>query len=514
MNFYKEISLYKPKRLDQSKKNIFVLYDQLSNIHPLITDPKKEILLFIESSKKPTLRNYHKQKLVFILSSMRHFALEKAKLGFEIIYHYSENFYDTALDEVRKQYALCEIGLLEPAEYETSSSLKHLDFLKIESNTLFLSTKEEFEILFQNKKNYLLETFYRFMRVKYSILMEGKKPIGGIWNFDKENREPFKFKDEVKNSSWIKKQDSVTLEVINLVNTKYKNHFGNLENFEWAVTRNEALHWLNNFIEFQLPNFGKYEDAMSIKHPYLFHSLISPYLNNGLLHPMECIEAAIQSYERGNSELNSVEGFIRQILGWREYMRHVFNQNPKDYASQNFFNHKNPLPKFYWEANSKMKCVDETISSVIKNSHSHHITRLMILSNLANLLNINPKELNDWFYEMYIDAFDWVVTPNVIGMGLYADGGIISTKPYIASANYIQKMGSEFCKNCIYDSKKILEEDGCPFNSLYWNFIIEKKSFYKKLPRDYSIIHLNKMSLEKIESIQKKAKSIREEIYG
>ncbi len=510
--FYQKISKFKPtKKSIQSKKTIFILFDQLSEFHSLITDPKKEILIFIETSAKPKLRNYHKQKLVLLLTSMREFALEKANSGFEIIYHYSDNFYDEAILEIKTKFQLDQIFLLEPSEWEIGSKLEKLNFLEIITNELFLIQENEFDQIFKDKKKYLLETFYRYMRKKYNILMDNEKPIGGKWNFDDENREVFKYKDLVPISNFKKNNSKILNEVIELVNSKYKNHIGSTEIFFYATTRTEALEWLNQFIENYLPLFGKYEDAISIQYPFLFHSLLSPYLNLGLLTPIECIQAAIQSYTKKKSPLNSVEGFIRQILGWREYMRMVYLKNKIKYQELNYFNHKYHLPEFYYKGNSGMFCIDDTVKNLNQFAYSHHITRLMILSNLANLLNINPKELNNWFWEIYIDAYEWVVTPNVIGMGLYADGGIISTKPYIASANYIKKMGPELCKSCKYNPEKTFEENACPFNSLYWNFISDKEEFYKSGSRDYSYLNLKKMDKKKLEMIKTKAKNIKKE---
>jgi deoxyribodipyrimidine photolyase-related protein len=504
-SFYKHIKKYNPKESEIQKLNWnWILYDQLSSVHSLINNPKKDALVFIESSTKPKLRNYHKQKLVYVLSSMRNFALQKAKEGYKIIYYFSENLYDLALIEIKKKYNISKITCLEPSEFETYDLIKKIPFLEIVENNLFLANQKDFEAVFENQKSYKLENFYRYMRKKYSILIENDKPEGGEWNYDKLNREPYKGLEKIpKRINFT--IDPVTKEVIDLINSKYKNHFGSTDNFNYATTREKALESLDYFCKYFLIHFGKYEDAMSIQDPNLFHSLLSPYLNNSLLSPMECIQKAIDYYKKNLAPLNSVEGFIRQILGWREYMRLVFNSNRKNYLNENFFNQTEKLPAFFWKGNSGMNCLDKTLEQVFENSYSHHITRLMILSNFATILGVAPKEVNEWFWTMYIDAFEWVVVPNVMGMGTFADGGKISTKPYIASANYIQKMGKEFCKNCKYNPKEIFTENSCPFNSLYWDFIHRNKDFYSKQFRDYSYLNLNKMEPKKLDKILTKA---------
>ncbi|HNE56655.1 MAG TPA: cryptochrome/photolyase family protein, partial [Leptospiraceae bacterium] len=485
-SFYKLIKQFRPKQDDLKNLNWnWILYDQLSNKHKLIQNTVQDGLIFIESKAKPECRNYHKQKLVYVISSMRNFAIEKGKEGFKILYFYSEKDYSLALEELKKKYTLNQIKCLEPSEYEVYRSIQKLTFLKILDNDLYISNLEEFQSIFKNQKNFKLETFYRYMRKKHSILVKNGLPEGGEWNYDRLNREPFKKRDKIPKRIDFS-LNAVTKEVIELVNSIYKNHFGNTNLFNYATTRQEALVALEFFCKHFLKEFGKYEDAMSIQEPNLFHSLLSPYLNNSLLSPMECIQKGIEYYEKKEVPLNSIEGFIRQILGWREYMRLVFISNRENYLQENFFKHTSKLPSFYWEGNSGMECLDQTIKQVIHTAYSHHITRLMVLSNFANLLGVNPKEINDWFWSMYIDAYEWVVVPNVMGMGTFADGGKISTKPYIASANYIQKMGTEFCKNCKYKPKEIFTEDACPFNSLYWDFIHRNKEYYSKQFRDYS----------------------------
>lgn len=516
MSFYHEIRKFLPNKTPENY--VWVLYDQLSIFHPILKTsiPQKTCLIFIETSQKPKLRPYHKQKLTLLLSSMRHFALEKAEEGFSILYQYSERTYAETIQDIRKTFKIPKIRLLEPSEFEVRKDLVGLEFLEIQENSLFLSSKADFDQVFPNgKKRFLQETFYRFMRKKYSILMEkdNKTPNGGKWNYDLKNRSAWKKTDPVPKPFPKLEKDAITLEVMDLVQNRYKEHYGNLNQFDWPVTRKQAMAFLEHFFQHLLPNFGKFEDAMSVKEPFLFHSRLSALVHLGLLHPMELITAALKQYSEKKVSIESVEGFVRQILGWREYMRHVYSTREQFFQETNFFQMENRLPDFFWKADSTMTCVDQTVETVLEHGYSHHITRLMVLSNLSNLLEVNPNELNEWFWFAYVDAFEWVVTPNVKGMGTFADGGLTASKPYIASGNYIQKMGNEFCKNCKFDPKKSTEENACPLNSLYWNFIDSHKDFYKKLGRpDFSISHWEKMDPEKKTAILEKAKLVRKKL--
>jgi deoxyribodipyrimidine photolyase-related protein len=518
MSFFQTISEGFPKKKEIKKWNWkFVLYDQLSHDHPLLSDPNAG-LIFIETSAKPALRPYHKQKLVILLSSMRHFAMEMKERGFPILYWYSEKFYDQALLEILEKFQIPKFEMLEAAEKEVSIPISKLDQCIVHKNTLFLSDEEEFNKLFQGK-SYLQETFYKYMRKKYNILIETKsgkpEPVGGQWNFDKENRLPHKKGDPLPFPYPRIPVDAITKEVIDLIESKYQNHWGDCKTFAWPVTRKDSLIWLDHFVKNLLPYFGPFEDAMNPEEPFLFHSLLSPLIHLNLISPKEVIQSALEAYKKGKVNLSCVEGFVRQILGWREYMRNLYNSKYQEYQKSNFFQHKGNLPPLYWGKKSGLDCLDSAVSFVYQHGYSHHIYRLMVLSNFANLTETNPHELNHWFWSAYIDAFEWVVTPNVVGMGTFADGGISSTKPYIASANYISKMGSGHCKRCKYNPKGLLEEDACPFNALYWNFIDKKEKFYQtSARRDFGLLHLNKMDPARRKAIREKAKNLINWIRG
>lgn len=299
--------------------------------------------------------------------------------------------------------------------------------------------------------------------------MDGNKPIGGKWNYDYENRKSPPKEINIP-KPYCAKIDNITREVLQLVQEKFPEHFGDLEPFYFAVTREQALEALRLFIKERLCNFGDYQDAMLEGEPWMYHSHISFYLNCGLLLPLECVRAAEHSYHKELASLNAVEGFIRQIMGWREYVRGIYWLKMPKYKEENFFNAKHNLPGFYWDANTKMNCLRQCVLETKQNAYAHHIQRLMVLGNFALIAGIDPKQVNEWFWIVYADAYEWVELPNVSGMILFADGGYLASKPYAAGGSYINKM-SNYCKNCSYKVKKKNGPDACPFNYLYWDFL-------------------------------------------
>jgi deoxyribodipyrimidine photolyase-related protein len=318
-----------------------------------------------------------------------------------------------------------------------------------------------------------MDNFYRAMRQHFDVLMDGREPSGGAWNFDKLNRKPLP-KNVQPPVPLTFEPDAITREVIYQVRG-IKRAVGQLDDFHFAVTHEHAQAALLDFIEHRLPDFGPYEDAMSSKHDTLYHSVLSPYVNIGLLEPMEMIRAAEAAYREGRAPVHSVEGFVRQVLGWREYMYwQYWRQMPALYEA-NRWNATRSMPQMFWDANTDMNCIRCVTERVIKTGYSHHIERLMVICNFCLMAGVNPAQVADWFLIFYADAYEWVVLPNVIGMGLNADAGQTATKPYIASANYINKM-SDYCKGCRYDPKKRTGENACPFNTLYWNFLLQNEA--------------------------------------
>jgi deoxyribodipyrimidine photolyase-related protein len=357
----------------------------------------------------------------------------------------------------------------------------------------------------------LMEDFYREGRKRFDVLMdENQKPVGGAWNFDKENRKPPKkddptFKPPIP--QWFE-PDEMTQAVIQKVKALDFPTYGKLDRFGWAVTRSQALAVLDTFIATRLDTFGPYEDAMVTGQDTLWHSLLSPYLNIGLLTPLEIVQRVETEFnQRDDLEINSVEGMIRQVMGWREYMRGVYEFAADDYPEQNWFDHQQPLPEFFWDASqAKMNCLKQCLDQTERLGYAHHIQRLMVLNNFALIAGISPQAIEQWFHAAYIDAYDWVMQTNVIGMGQYADGGMLASKPYSASANYINKM-SDYCKGCQYDAKQRTGETACPFNFFYWDFLDRHREKLTTQGRmSFILKNLDKMSADELQAIRDAAR--------
>jgi len=502
----------------------FIFGDQLSlnlsSLHHF--DKNHDVILMCEVMKEATYVLHHPKKIAFIFSAMRHFVLELQGLGYEVDYVKLDDEKNSGSFEGELQRAISrhnpqKIIITEPSEYRVLEEvLKWQESYKIPVEILdderFLCSKIEFRKWAKNKKELRLEFFYREMRKKYKILVDADlKPLAGRWNFDAENRKTPK--SGMKSPKRIShKKDNITLEVLDLVAKKFPQNFGDLLPFHFAVTRKEALIEAQHFIDELLPNFGDYQDAMVADEAYLYHSLLSCYINIGLIVPLEICKMAENSYHQKKAPINAVEGFIRQILGWREYVRGVYWLYMPQYLENNFFNATRALPEFYWGEKTAMFCLKEVVNQTKIHSYSHHIQRLMITGNFALLAGLNPKKVHEWYLAVYADAFDWVEVPNTIGMALHADGGIMASKPYAASAKYISKM-SNFCKSCKFDPDEIIGENACPFNSLYWNFMKQNESRLKSNQRlKFVYPTWYKMKEEKREEILKTAKKYLEKL--
>jgi deoxyribodipyrimidine photolyase-related protein len=347
----------------------------------------------------------------------------------------------------------------------------------------FIATHDDFERWAKGKKQLRMEFFYREMRVKTGFLMtDPKSPVGGEWNYDSDNRKPlpagFKPPEPLRFEC-----DAITNEVKNLVAQRFANHFGDIEPFHYAVTREQAIEVLNHFVANRLKNFGDYQDAMKEGEPWMYHSHISFYLNCGLLTPTEVCKAVEDAYYNTelNIPLNAAEGFIRQVIGWREYIRGIYWLKMPAYADGNFLNAKQTLPEFFWSGDTKLNCMKQCITETKQNAYAHHIQRLMVIGNFCLLTGIDPRFVNEWYLIVYADAYEWVEMPNVTGMILYADGGVVASKPYAAGSNYINKM-SDYCKNCAYSPEVKTGPNACPFNYMYWDFMIRNKDVLKSNP--------------------------------
>ena len=495
-----------------------ILNDQLNeDISSLRNCVKSEdIILMCEVMEEFSYVKQHKKKIVFLISSMRHFRKKLEDKGYNVIYVQINDKNNTGsiteqigetLKEIR---GIKRIIITYPGEYrvlkyiETWEKKYSLPVVIIDDNR-FLCDLNEFKFWFSGKKRLRMEYFYREMRRKYSILMEGGKPVGGKWNYDSENRK-FPKKDIYIPKEYKNSPDNITKEVINIVNKLFSHNFGNIQPFYFAINREQAISALNQFIGQRLTKFGQYQDAMVEKESWMFHSHISFYLNIGFLLPLECIKLVEKSYYNNLCSINSAEGFIRQILGWREFIRCIYWFNMPGYSKKNFLDAKKRLPSFYWTGDTKMNCLKQCITTTRKNAYAHHIQRLMVLGNFALIAGINPKEVSQWFLSVYADAYEWVELPNVIGMILFADGGIVGSKPYASGGNYINKM-SDYCKSCSYKVATKNGANACPFNYLYWNFLIRNKSKFKNNPR-VTIMYktYEKMSKDKKELISKDSK--------
>ncbi|MGB7413333.1 MAG: cryptochrome/photolyase family protein [Thermosynechococcaceae cyanobacterium] len=486
---------------------IWILGDQLWTQQAALQSslsPQDTPVLLIESAQHVQKRPYHRQKLVLVWSAMRHFAQELRQSGWPITYEIAPDFVSPLLAWIETHH-ITDLRVMAPVDRPFAAFLDELELpcqLTLVPNTHFLWSETEFSQWAEGRKTLLMETFYRAGRKRFEILMEGQHPVGGQWNFDKENRKSPPKNLQPPSPLWFE-PDEITLEVIDWVESQGFSGYGAISPFHWAVTRAQALQVLEHFIEHRLPTFGAYQDAMVTGENTLWHALLSPYLNLGLLQPLEVIEAAERAYHEQGIALNNVEGFIRQVLGWREYMRGLYSY--ADHRESNWFEHHQPLPDFYWTASTEMNCLHQTLSQVERTGYGHHIQRLMLLSNFALIAGLSPQAVENWFHSAFIDAYDWVMQTNVIGMGLFADGGLLASKPYAASANYINRM-SDYCKGCQYNPKARTGEMACPFNFFYWDFLDRHRDKLKSQGRmSFILANLDKMPAEELEAIRQQA---------
>lgn len=499
---------------------VWVLGDQLwigqSALQSCQSQHQHTPVLFIESLHHAQKLPYHLQKLVLVWSAMRHFAEALRQDGWGVSYVQAEDFRTPLLSWI-EQHHITELRVMTPTDRPFTKLIQSLDLpcpVTFTSNNRFIWQDQEFINWAQSRKRLLMEDFYREGRQRFKVLMSGDNPIGGRWNFDRENRKPPKGKLTLPEALWFE-PDAITQQVIDWVKQspafKASQTYWQVEPFRWGVTREQALQVLHFFVETRLSEFGPYQDAMVTGEQTMWHAMLSPYLNLGLLHPLEVVQAAEQAYytNRDTWELNSVEGFVRQILGWREYMHGIYIYMGEDYPERNWFNHTQPLPDFYWTGETKMNCLHHVLKQVKEIGYAHHIQRLMVLNNFALITGVSPQELQDWFHAAFIDGYDWVMQANVIGMGQYADGGVIASKPYAASANYINNM-SDYCKHCFYNPRSRTGETACPFNFMYWDFLARHNEKLKSNARMRQILrNLERISVEELQQMQEQAEQWR-----
>ncbi|HYQ93046.1 MAG TPA: cryptochrome/photolyase family protein [Candidatus Competibacteraceae bacterium] len=471
----------------------FVLGDQLSRDVSALQDldRARDIVLMVEVQDEATYVRHHQQKLVLVLAAMRHFAASLRAEGIHVDYvrlddEANSGSFTGELKRALSRHPVDRVVVTEPGEWRVWEMMQTWGpdcdkSVEIREDDRFLCSRTAFAHWAVGRKSLRLEFFYRQLRRQTGWLMVGDKPQGGQWNYDLDNRKALPRHLKLPSRRRFA-PDTMTREVMSLVGQRFGDHFGELESFGWAVTRDDALVALQHFIADCLPQFGDYQDAMKIGKDLLFHAALSPYLNIGLLGAREVCAAALDAFSKGAAPLPAVEGFIRQILGWREYMRGIYWLQMPTYATTNFLKANRDLPAFYWTGETEMNCLRECIAAIRRNAYAHHIQRLMLTGNFALLAGIRPAQVEEWYLSVYADAFDWVELPNTHGMALHADGGLLGSKPYAASGAYIDRM-SDYCTGCTYDPKRKTGPKACPFNYLYWHFLIVNEKQLGSNPR-------------------------------
>ena len=467
---------------------ILVLGDQLSdNLSALREAREGDVVVMAEVMDEASYVRHHPKKIAFVFAAMRKFANHLRGKGLTVAYTRlddPENSQKIGGELIRRasEFDATEVIATEPGEWRLINILTYLP-IKVHQrpDDRFFASHAEFENWAEGRKELRMEWFYRDMRRKTGLLMDGDRPAGGRWNFDHDNRKPAR-PDLLRQKPPEFEPDAVTAGVLDLVAARFPDNFGDLRPFRYATDRPGALKALRHFIDHALDEFGPYQDAMLLEDPHLNHSILSPYLNAGLLSPHEVCAAAATAHADGKVRLNSAEGFIRQILGWREYMRGIYFLEGPDYTGRNALDHRRKLPWMYWGGETRMACMKAAIGQTRRLAYAHHIQRLMITGNFALLAGIDPARVHEWYLSVYIDAYEWVEAPNTIGMSQFADGGIVGSKPYVSSGNYINKM-SDYCGSCAYSVSVRTGETACPFNLLYWDFLIRHRDRFGTNPR-------------------------------
>ncbi|MFN7002716.1 MAG: cryptochrome/photolyase family protein [Roseinatronobacter sp.] len=468
---------------------ILVLGDQLTHDTAALrqADKAHDVVVLAEVADEAEYVPHHPKKIAFLFTAMRKFAAELHEKGWQVAY--------TRLDDpdnagsipgelLRRaaEFDARAVLATEPGEWRLIHAMQEVPLkLTLLPDDRFLFSHKEFADWAEGRKALRMEYFYREMRRKTGLLMDGDKPIGGQWNFDRDNRKPAKA-DLFRKAPPEARGDPILEEVLDLVEARFGDNFGSLRPFPYQTDRAGALRALNHFIDHALPDFGTYQDAMLEGDPYLYHAVIALYLNAGLLSVMEICKKAEAAYHDGHAPLNSVEGFIRQIIGWREFVRGIYFHEGPDYPSRNALDHQRKLPAMYWGGETKMNCMAQAIGQTKELAYAHHIQRLMVTGNFALLAGVNPHAVHEWYLAVYADAYEWVEAPNTVGMSQFADGGVVGSKPYVSSGAYIDRM-SDYCGNCHYRVKDKTGARACPFNLLYWHFLIRHRDRFEANPR-------------------------------
>lgn len=507
---------------DYIRNLIIVLGDQL-DIHSAVFsdfDASCDTVWMAEVAAESNYVWSSKQRIALFLSAMRHFKQELANNNIPCIYtklddKNNQGSLEKQLDSTLQHRHVDTVIAVEPGEYRLKEALAQVCrerkvTLTWHEDEHFMCSHQQFKAHAEGRKQLRMEYFYREMRKRHTILMDGDAPSAGKWNFDASNRQSFAKKGpDLQPERRHIIPDKITLAVIDAVESHFPKHPGKLESFRWPVTRRQALRALTDFIDNYLPNYGKYQDAMWTDKPFLYHSLIASSLNLKLLNPREVIAAAEKAYREGHASIESTEGFIRQILGWREYVRGIYWLYMPDYIERNALGAKADLPKFYWTGDTDMHCLKQCITQTLDHGYAHHIQRLMVTGLFALLYGVDPNKVHEWYLAVYVDAIEWVELPNTLGMSQYGDGGVMASKPYVATGKYIQRM-SNYCSNCRFNPAESTGEHACPFTTLYWDFLLRHEPILKTNNRmGMQLKNLKRLQQEKKDMIQSHAKKLR-----
>ncbi len=510
---------------DPTMRNlVLVLGDQLDANSAVFDafDPAVDAVAMMEVAEEATYVPQHKLRLALFFSAMRHFRDKLREAGRTV--HYTalddpDNAGSFAAEIARLAGILKPEALVcaQPGDWRVLQAIrdaaKALGLpLLMRVDRHFLVGTEAFETIAAGRKALRMETFYRIVRRDLGVLMNGDKPVGGQWNLDKENRSSFgKGGPGAIPPPLGFEPDRTTREVLEMVERRFPDSPGRLERFDYPVTAEQARAALDDFLKHRLEKFGRYQDAMAVGQPFLFHARLSAVLNLHLLDPREAIDGAVAAFEEGRAPLNSVEGFVRQILGWREFIRGVYWREMPGYAGLNALDAELPMPAMFWTGETEMACIRHSVGQLIDHAYAHHIQRLMVLGLFAMLLGVRPYEVHRWHMSMYADAIDWVSLPNVLGMSQYGDGGIVGSKPYAASGNYIDKM-SDYCSQCRFNPKKATGDDACPVTTLYWDFLDRNRDRIRGgRHMGYQIANLDRKDPEERREIRRRAERLKAE---
>ena len=503
----------------KTRNLIFILGDQLSPAMSSLArgELARDVVLMAEVAEETAYVRHHKQKIALVFSAMRHFADELRRDGWRVDYRSFETdppapSFRAALRDAVRHHRPERVLVTEPGEWRVLEDMKgwaKATGLPVEilADTRFICSHERFARWAEGRKTMRMEHFYREMRRETGLLMEGDAPAGGRWNFDKDNRKPASADLFMPGPRKVR-PDRVTRRVLDLVSERFADNFGTLDGFGWPVTRRAAEKALDDFIRHALPHFGDFQDAMLDGERFLYHSVLSPLINLGLLDPLTVCRAAERAWLDGHAPINAVEGFVRQIIGWREFVRGVYWREMPGYAEVNALGAGRDLPWFYWSGETDMRCVAEVVCQTREEAYAHHIQRLMVTGNFALLAGVEPRQIHEWYLVVYADAYEWVELPNVIGMSQFADGGVLGSKPYAASGAYIDRM-SDHCGQCRYDVRKRVGEDACPFNALYWDFLARNRATLGSNPRLRQIYrNLDRMKPAEVEALRAHAAKV------